>query len=266
MCAILDEGELMCWGDTQQGTIVAPDTTTACSEGNYSCTPYPTPVLNSHEGDPVLDAKSVRMAAEHRCILRTDGTVWCWGTKGFGTGIAGWEDPNEDKFHPVQIEGFPMAAVSIHVANNELCAVLEDTTVWCLGKSTYGMVGINSASAYETLHYPEPVRFGPFGELVSMVKDVAINTYGKTFLLESGEALALGAPGIAGSNAPQPTPGTIAFNSAPINDGLKLRAAALLANRIIIRANGEVIGTGSVSSDAVNVVNIGSQLEQFCTP
>jgi hypothetical protein len=265
VCAILDEGELVCWGDTQQGTIVAPDTMTACSEGNFSCTPHPTPVLNSPGGDAVLDAKSVRMAEYHSCILRTDGTVWCWGTYGFGTGIAGWEDPNEDMFHPVQIEGFPMAAVSIHVANDELCAVLEDTTVWCLGESTYGMVGINSASTYETLHYPEPVRFGPFGEFVSTVKDVAITSYGKTFLLESGEVLALGSQGIAGSNAPQPTPGTIAFNSAPVDDGLKLRAANALNNRIIIRANGEVLGTANSSSSA-NLVNIGPQFEQFCTP
>ncbi len=265
VCAILDAGDLMCWGDTLHGTLVPTDTTTACSEANLSCTPYPTPVLNSPGGDAVLDAVSVRLAEHHACILRADGTVWCWGTKGFGTGIAGWEDPSEDKFHPVQIEGFPMAAVSIHVANDELCAVLEDTTAWCLGKSIYGMVGINSASGYETLHYPEPIRFGPFGEYVSTVTDVAITFYGKSFLLESGEVLALGIKGIAGSNAPQPTPGTIAFNSAPVDDALKLRAANALSNRIIIRANGEVLST-AYSSSSANLVNIGPQFEQLCTP
>jgi len=265
-CAITSDSQVLCWGaDTFQGTLVPGDTTGVCDTGNYTCNPYPTAVLTGPGGSPVSDATAIGIAGKHACILRTGGTVWCWGREGFDTGVAGWEDSTEKLYHPTQIEGFPMPAVSIHVADKELCAVLEDTTVWCVGKSTYGMVGKTIASSFEAYHYPEPIRFGPFGELVSMVEDVALNYYGKTFLLQSGEVLAMGFNGIAGSNAPQPTPDAIAFNSAPVDQVLTIRAANSQQQRAILRANGDVLRSG-IANQKLTLSNIGPVFPPYCAP
>jgi len=70
-CALVDAGHVSCWGVNDRGQL-----------GNGLVAPSPTPV----EVFGVDDAAALEVGCAGGCVLREDGTVWCWGEQlGDGT-------------------------------------------------------------------------------------------------------------------------------------------------------------------------------------
>jgi Regulator of chromosome condensation (RCC1) repeat len=70
-CAILQSGELRCWG-----SLVSAFSDGTSGGYNHSCTPNATPTAVA--GVPQLTAVSSTMSSG--CGVATDGTLWCWGS------------------------------------------------------------------------------------------------------------------------------------------------------------------------------------------
>ncbi len=74
-------------------------------------------------------------------VLRSDGTVWAWGSNGYGQlGSAGG-----GSFNPVQVEGLK-EVVAIASGMYHALALKNDGTVWAWGMNYYGQLGIGGTA------------------------------------------------------------------------------------------------------------------------
>lgn len=74
----------------------------------------------------------------HTCAIKTDGTLWCWGTN--DRGQLG-SDLGNDHHTPIQIAEIGTAAKQVSAGYNFSCALKTDGTVWCWGAGNIGQLG-----------------------------------------------------------------------------------------------------------------------------
>jgi alpha-tubulin suppressor-like RCC1 family protein len=93
----------------------------------------------------------------HSLALRSDGTVWSWGSNDAGELGTGTTDSNG---HPTPIEvvgpggsGFLTGITAVAVGTSQCMALRSDGTVWTWGFNTYGQLGNNT-----TTNSPTPVQ------------------------------------------------------------------------------------------------------------
>jgi alpha-tubulin suppressor-like RCC1 family protein len=73
-CAVDTEGTIWCWGNNQYGQL---------ANGSYYYSLQQIQVRDSLKR-PFLNSKAVSAGVYHTCALRTNRTVWCWGTMAVG--------------------------------------------------------------------------------------------------------------------------------------------------------------------------------------
>jgi alpha-tubulin suppressor-like RCC1 family protein len=94
-CAILDSGELKCWGSGTYGRLGYGDTTGRGMSSNTMGTYLPAVDLGTNRV-----AVSVKAGSQHSCALLDNGSVKCWGraytgAMGYGDGITRGDEANE---------------------------------------------------------------------------------------------------------------------------------------------------------------------------
>lgn len=135
-CALLAGGGAKCWGanDAAQlgnGTVNAGSTT---------------PVTVSN----VSTATAITAGSQHACVLRGDGTVWCWGANSFGQVGGGATGPY---WAGAQVLGINNAT-AISAGGQHTCALLSTGDVRCWGDGQNGQLG-NNGNTYS--HTPVAV-------------------------------------------------------------------------------------------------------------
>lgn len=71
-CAIRSDGALFCWGDNRSGQLGTGDTS-----------PHLVPVRVG-EAELGTQVSVVYAGGAHTCALKSDGSVWCWGSNQYG--------------------------------------------------------------------------------------------------------------------------------------------------------------------------------------
>jgi alpha-tubulin suppressor-like RCC1 family protein len=152
-CALLIDGTIECWGDNEAGELGGPSKQTC---GTQLCSNLPVTVVD------ITDATAVAVGELHSCAIRSDQTVWCWGSNMQGelgnTTIKthtrqGVDATNsDDDYKPVQVTGIS-GAISIGARGFHTCAVLQDGSVWCWGTNEFGQLGNGTQTSS-----PAPVR------------------------------------------------------------------------------------------------------------
>ncbi|MBU1240568.1 RCC1 repeat-containing protein, partial [Myxococcota bacterium] len=128
-CGVLSDQSAWCWGYNSSGQVGNNTTDTML---------IPTAVPGFGPGS------TVELAAgySHTCALKTDGSVWCWGSNyagqlGDGTTVA---NPL-----PAQVTGLgPGTALSIGAGSAFTCVIKTDHSVWCWGSNSSGQLGDGS--------------------------------------------------------------------------------------------------------------------------
>ncbi|TDR45926.1 alpha-tubulin suppressor-like RCC1 family protein [Tahibacter aquaticus] len=128
-CAVTVIGSASCWGNNESGQI-----------GDGLALPHATFVYQAGPRDVADLSSGVRDIATgdlHACALKTNGTVWCWGSNIYGqlgdqTAIA--------RRTPVQVIGI-VNAVQIAAGIGFSCARTAVGGVWCWGFNTNGQLG-----------------------------------------------------------------------------------------------------------------------------
>ena len=121
-CAIVELGEIKCWGTNGSGELGI----------GISSDPVlvPTPVLG------VRGATAVSLGTGS-CAIVEEGKVFCWGS--FGT------KPFDHRGSPLQVSGLT-GVTAIATGYEHACVVLADGSVECWGKNDFNQVGIGKST------------------------------------------------------------------------------------------------------------------------
>src|SRR5690606_3342862 len=127
--AVKADGTLWCWGRNGSGQL-----------GDDSTITRTAPV---QEASLATDWSTVAAGSNHTCALKTDGSLWCWGSNGngrLGDGTETWTEV------PIREGTEANDWVSVTAGGTHTCAVKENGTAWCWGSNGNGRLGASSWS------------------------------------------------------------------------------------------------------------------------
>ncbi|MDP1884342.1 MAG: hypothetical protein Q8L10_03145 [Candidatus Moranbacteria bacterium] len=136
-CALKNDNTVVCWGRNNHGQL---------GDNTLIDKWYPIQVLDT-DGINNLSSVSQTEAGNHfTCVLKTDGTVYCWGWN--ADGQLG-DNTLVQKSLPVQVLGVGGVgtlsnASRLSAGQYHICSVQSDSTVYCWGNNQYGSLGNNS--------------------------------------------------------------------------------------------------------------------------
>ncbi|RYY50963.1 MAG: T9SS type A sorting domain-containing protein [Chitinophagaceae bacterium] len=139
--AVKTDGSLWTWGSNSDGQL---------GDGtNVGIYPYPRQVGNETNWLRVYAALNVTMA------IKTDGTLWAWGSNFYGMlGNGGSGGSSPDVLSPQQV-GLASNWVSIMLSNQSALGLRADGTLWSWGWNSSGVLGNGS-----TTHQFTPQQVG----------------------------------------------------------------------------------------------------------
>lgn len=136
-CALVSGGTVACWGSNYLGALGTGSLDTAGGPG----TAFPPTAVAG-----LSNVTSIAATDETTCVIRSDGTVWCWGVCGegqCGNPSAPADDPNVTQVcastsgatgvDAGACASFLTGATSVSGGANSFCAILSGGTVACWG-------------------------------------------------------------------------------------------------------------------------------------
>jgi alpha-tubulin suppressor-like RCC1 family protein len=126
-CALLQNSNVQCWGQSDFGQIGAPGLA-------FSSTPVTV--------SGIANAVGVYSGFMHSCAALADGSVRCWGHNDFGQLGDG---TTTDSASPVLVQGISNPrALGLGVGHT--CALMQDLTVQCWGEGDAGQFGTGTTT------------------------------------------------------------------------------------------------------------------------
>ncbi len=140
-CALRTDGSLWCWGSSGFGQI---------GDGSVF-----EDVLTPTQIGAGATWKSVDAGDRHTCAVRTNGTLWCWGTDRRGVlGIGNSPGTGQTEALPVQV-GTSTDWSTASAGGTHTCGLRTSGALWCWGEGLSGQIGDNATTARWS-----PVRVG----------------------------------------------------------------------------------------------------------
>jgi alpha-tubulin suppressor-like RCC1 family protein len=139
-CGVAGDNSLWCWGDNLEGQLGIQ----LAGFATYQTRPATHP-------ENVWSA--VAAGAAHTCAIRTDGTLWCWGSNSrgqLGDGTLATRN------RPVRVEG--EGWLSVTCGTDHTCGTRADNSTWCWGNNTDGATATGTAWSPELREIVAPKR------------------------------------------------------------------------------------------------------------
>jgi len=170
-CAITDTNELYCWGGGQFGQLGRP-VCVYVGDDYYPCryAQGKLPAKVHFPGNPNAEVRTIVGSdlSAHFCAIIDDGDVSCWGNNDFGqVGNGDWcsEGVTYSQIPAVgdncniyngitrpQMVEMPenRSAIAVSVGMGNSCAVLDNNSLYCWGRSDTGSMGQGDDYLYKT--------------------------------------------------------------------------------------------------------------------
>ncbi len=146
-CAILDTGALKCWGYGQLGELGSGSSIIRGDGPGEMGDSMPIVQLGTGR-----TATAVTIGDFHVCAILDNSNVKCWGASsngqlGYGDTAVRGDGPGEmgDSL-PIVNLGTGRTAIAVTAGEHHTCAVLDDNTVKCWGKSDAGQLGYGTTN------------------------------------------------------------------------------------------------------------------------
>src|SRR3569832_2245523 len=143
-CALLDNGQLKCWGDNSAGQLGLGDTVNRGDQSDQMGDALPSVDLGTGRR-----AQHIALGFAHTCALLDNGQVKCWGDN--DSGQLGLEDavsrrgiaPGQmgDNLPGVDL-GTGQRALEIALNDSNTCAILNTGHIKCWGRRIGGLLGL----------------------------------------------------------------------------------------------------------------------------
>ena len=135
-CAILDNGDLKCWGRDSYGQLGDGGTTHTSS--TYTVAPSST-AIDLGTG---RTAVAVSAGPENTCAILDNGDLKCWGYDSQGQLGDGGTNTNTYAPSSTAIDlGTGRTAVAVSAVGYHTCAILDNGDLKCWGSDSYGQLG-----------------------------------------------------------------------------------------------------------------------------
>jgi alpha-tubulin suppressor-like RCC1 family protein len=202
-CALLDEGQVYCWGDNEDGQL---------GDSNTLSSLWPIPVGTPN--DPINTATAIASGGYHSCALLAGGTIKCWGYNASGQLGDGTTTTSTT---PVTVTGIS-TATAIAAGDQHTCALLADGTVKCWGVNNVGQLG-NGTTTNSTV----PVTVTGAGSTATAISAGREDTCATDFGVRCWGDNSYGQLGFSNGNTYSDTPGV------PVQIDAGLRTATAIA-------------------------------------
>jgi hypothetical protein len=167
-CALLDGGDVRCWGDADNGQLGYGNINRiGDDEAPGSVGPVDLGAART--------ARAITAGAYHTCALLDTGAVRCWGyglngQLGYGNTASVGDDETPASVGTVDL-GPGRTATAISAGDFHTCALLDDGTVRCWGEGAGGRLGYgntNTIGDNETPGSVGPVNLGAAGHALAV--------------------------------------------------------------------------------------------------
>lgn len=138
-CALLDNGQVWCWGDNSDGQL-----------GNSTFAGSSSPVQTTG----ITTATSLSAGANHSCAVLSGGALMCWGKN--LRGQLG-NNTQADSSIPVAVSNITLSVLAVSAGEAHTCAILSDQTVMCWGSNDFEQLGNTSLFPGSTSRVPVAV-------------------------------------------------------------------------------------------------------------
>ena len=127
-CAILDDGNLVCWGRGELGQF---------GDGTYTSSSTTARYVSLPAGRTAI---SIATGMEHVCAVLDDHSAWCWGNNSYGQ-IGDGTTTNRPM--PTSVS-FPagLTVSVITTGSTHTCAIASNASVYCWGSHEEGELGL----------------------------------------------------------------------------------------------------------------------------
>ena len=130
-CAILDNGEVKCWGRNREGQL-----------GDGSNTDSTTPSSTAINLGAGRTAVALSGGYDHTCAILDNGDLKCWGNDGSGQLGDGGSVGSTNAPSSTAIDlGTGRTAVAVAPGNQHTCALLDNGSAMCWGVDNSGQLG-----------------------------------------------------------------------------------------------------------------------------
>jgi len=141
-CAILDDGDLKCWGYNSSGQLGLSDQATRGDAPNEMGNRLPFVELGTGR-----TAKQIALGFDYTCALLDNDQVKCWGNNlngqlGYGDTLNRGDNPNEMGNNLATIDfGTGRTVQEITIGTGQACVLLDNDDIKCWGAGGTGQLG-----------------------------------------------------------------------------------------------------------------------------
>ena len=151
-CALRGAGELYCWG--------ANNGMAKLGRLDQSADQYAPMRVGTGE-----DWASVTLGDHHGCAIKTDGSLWCWGSNASGQlGFNSNLNLETTGFVPTQ-EDSASTWLEVKAGAQHTCAIRDTGELFCWGNNELGQLGLGD---FTNRFSPTLVHEGPFKDLAPL--------------------------------------------------------------------------------------------------
>ncbi len=153
-CALRADGAVLCWGRAAQGQV--GDGTFGDSDGQRT-----TPVRVRRGSGYLDDVIAIASGDYHVCVIRSGGSVFCWGDGIHGQLGDGESGTDHRRSMPTRVRrgsAYLTHASGIAAGADHTCVRRTDGTAWCWGIGEYGQLGDGTRGGSTTGIRTRPVQ------------------------------------------------------------------------------------------------------------
>ena len=144
VCALLDNEEVVCWGDNSFNQISAQSSSYNFGDNPNEMGDSLVPINFGTVNSNILKLSA---GSYHNCALFEDGDVKCWGANGVGQ-LGRGNSGNTGTANIAVDFGNNMKALDISMGYDHSCAILENGLMKCWGDNKDGELGIGKTTNY----------------------------------------------------------------------------------------------------------------------
>ena len=144
-CAILDNNNLVCWGENGANELGVES-----DQDNIKIGDAAGEMGNNLLATHLVSQNAIYMDLDigFTCVISADGTLYCWGTNDYGQLGLGHTDTKGGALTQaadIRVDlGSNRRAKTVQAGSKHSCALLDNDEIKCWGRNNYGQLGLGN--------------------------------------------------------------------------------------------------------------------------